>query len=177
MNRQSLEYSTSGTAKFLGFAGLIPFVVPVLLMVEGTVSASGFQSAALFGLYAPYVFITYSAVILAFLCGALWGKMVSGECPDSANAVLIFSNLIALSAWASTLLIHSVPVMSVFAVALLMSGFLAVLFCERECQQMAQGSLPDEDSPAGDYWKMRVQLTLIVAFMHLVVIYLMIGEF
>lgn len=177
MNRQSLEYSTSGTAKFLGYTGLIPFVVPVLLMLEGAVSASGFQSAALFGLYAPYVFITYSAVILAFLCGALWGKMVSGECPDSANAVLIFSNLIALSAWASTLLIHSLPVMSIFAVALLMSGFLAVLFCERECQRMAGSSAPDETSPAGDYWRMRVQLTLLVATMHLVVIFLMIREF
>lgn len=177
MNRQSLEYSTSGTARLLGYAGLIPFAVPLLLMLEGALSARGFQSAALFGLYAPYVFITYSSIILAFLCGALWGKMVSGECPESANGALVFSNLIALSAWSSTLLIHSVPVMSIFAVALLMSGFLAVLFCERECQQIAGRSLHKPDSPTEDYWKMRVQLTLLVAAMHLVVIYLMIGEF
>ena len=42
---------------------------------------------------------------------------------------------------------------------------------------MAGRSLHKPDSPTEDYWKMRVQLTLLVAAMHLVVIYLMIGEF
>ena len=169
MNILSPERSAFGIMKALGFAGLIPFLLPVVLMGQGALFAKGFESASLFGFYVPYVFITYSAIILSFLCGALWGKAVSGDCRQSANAVLIFSNLIALSAWSCTLLIYLAPIMSIFALALLMAGFLAVLFCEREFEQIRgqQGS---------GYWKMRVQLTALVSLLHLVVIILMIQE-
>lgn len=176
MDTQSSEQSSSTTFRLLGFAGLVPFLVPAILMVQGALSAPGFQSAALFGLYAPYVFITYSAIILSFLCGALWGKAVSGDCPQSANALLIFSNLIALSAWSCTLLIYLAPIMSIFAVALLFAGFLAVLFCEREFEQMSSQRDSEKDFRTSSYWKMRVQLTVFVALLHLIVIFLMIGE-
>ena len=177
INTYSSEQSSSGVVKLLGFAGLIPFMLPALLMVQGALSAKGFESAALFGLYAPYVFITYSAIILSFLCGALWGKTVSGDCHQTANAVLIFSNLIALSAWCSTLLIYLAPIMSIFAVTLLLCGFLAVLFCEREFEQLkAQSGTSNKDYRESSYWKMRMQLTALVALLHLIVIYLMIRE-
>jgi hypothetical protein len=177
MNTLSIEQSSSAIVRLLGFAGLIPFLVPVVLMVQGAVSAKGFESASVFGLYAPYVFITYSVIILSFLCGALWGKAVSGDCRQAANAVLIFSNLIALSAWSCTLLIYLAPIMSIFATVLLFSGFLAVLFCEREFEQIANQRGREKDFTASSYWKMRVQLTALVALLHLVVIYLMIREF
>ena len=175
------QQSVSQLVNLLGFAGLIPFVIPVVLMVQGALSAKGFESAALFGLYAPYVFITYSAIILSFLCGALWGKTVSGSCRQTSNAVLIFSNLIALCAWSCTLLIYLAPIMSIFAVTLLLAGFLAVLFCERELMaaQAAQAEQegPDNNLRLSSYWNMRVQLTLMVSALHLVVVYLMILEF
>lgn len=177
MDTQNPEQSSSTIIRLLGFAGTIPFIVPVILMIQGALSAKGFQSAALFGLYAPYVFITYSAIILSFLCGALWGKAVSGDCRQSANAVLIFSNLLALSAWSCTLLIYLAPIMSIFAVAMLFAGFLAVLFCEREFELAANQSDKEKYFTASSYWKMRVQLTALVALLHLVVIYLMIREF
>lgn len=169
------QQSVSQLVNLLGFAGLIPFVIPVVLMVQGALSAKGFESAALFGLYAPYVFITYSAIILSFLCGALWGKTFSGSCRQTSNAVLIFSNLIALCAWSCTLLIYLAPIMSIFAVTLLLAGFLAVLFCEREL--MAAQEEPDNNLRLSSYWNMRVQLTLMVSALHLVVVYLMILEF
>lgn len=177
MDTQNPEQPSSTIVRMLGFAGTIPFVVPVILMVQGALSAKGFQSAALFGLYAPYVFITYSAIILSFLCGALWGKAVSGDCRQAANAILIFSNLLALSAWSCTLLIYLAPIMSIFAVALLFAGFLAVLFCEREFELSATQSDKVKDFRVSSYWKMRVQLTVFVALMHLLVICLMIREF
>lgn len=177
MHTVSTEYSGYGIVKSLGFAGLIPFLLPVLLMIQGALSAKGFESAALFGLYAPYVFITYSAIILSFLCGALWGKAVSGDCRQSANVVLIFSNLIALSAWSCTLLIYIAPIMSIFAVTMLLAGYLAVLFCEREFELIRNQRHPDKDYRDSSYWKMRVQLTALVCVLHLVVIYLMIREF
>ena len=175
MNKRSSQQSTFGIVKGLGFAGLIPFLVPALLMIQGALSTKGFQSAALFGLYAPYVFVTYSAIILSFLCGALWGKNVSGE-NQTANVVLIFSNLIALSAWSCTLLIYIAPIMSIFAVALLLAGFLAVLICEREFERLNFQSGSDKKIAVSGYWKMRVQLTVIVSLLHAVVIYLMIQE-
>lgn len=177
MNTYSPEYSANGIVKTLGFAGLIPFLLPALLMVQGAFSARGVESAALFGLYAPYVFITYSAIILGFLCGALWGKAVSGDCRQSANAVLIFSNLIALSAWSCTLLIYLAPIMSTFAVTMLLAGYLAVLFCEREFELARNQRNSEKDFRDSSYWKMRVQLTALVSLLHLVVIYLMIREF
>ena len=177
MNAQSPERSAYGLAKALGFAGLIPFLIPVILMVEGALSAKGFESASMFGFYAPYVFVAYSAIILSFLCGALWGKVVSGDCRQSANAVLIFSNLIALSAWSCTLLIYLAPIMSIFALALLLAGFLAVLFCEREFEQIRGQQSSEKDFRESGYWKMRVQLTALVCLLHLIVITLMIQEF
>jgi hypothetical protein len=176
ISNQSSEYSTSGVTKLLGFAGLIPFLVPVVLMVQGALSAKGFQSAAIFGLYAPYVFITYSAIILSFLCGALWGRTASGDCRQEANSVLIFSNLIALSAWSCTLLIYLAPIMSTFAVALLLAGYLAVLLLERETRRLALQSEAAEISTSSSYWKMRIQLTVLVAVLHVIVITLMFQE-
>ena len=64
--------SQSTLIKILGYAGLVPFLVPVYLMGQAFVSATGLQSAAVFRLYAPYVFIAYSAVILSFLSGTVW---------------------------------------------------------------------------------------------------------
>jgi len=58
--------SQSTLMKILGYAGLVPFLVPGYLMGQAFFSAPGLQSAAIFGLYAPYVFIAYSAVILSF---------------------------------------------------------------------------------------------------------------
>jgi hypothetical protein len=145
-------------------------------MIQGALSVNGFESASLFGLYAPYVFITYSAIILSFLCGALWGKTVSDDCHSSANAVLIFSNLMALSAWSCTLLIYLAPIMSIFAVTLLLAGFLAVLYCEREFEQI-KSQHNNKDYRGTSYWKMRLQLTALVSLLHLVVMYLMIREF
>jgi hypothetical protein len=176
ISNKSSEHSTSRITKLLGFAGLVPFLVPVVLMVQGALSVKGFQSAAIFGLYAPYVFITYSAIILSFLCGALWGRTASGDCRQEANSVLIFSNLIALSAWSCTLLIYLAPIMSTFAVALLLAGYLAVLLLERETRRLALQSEAAEISTSSSYWKMRIQLTVLVAVLHVIVITLMFQE-
>lgn len=177
MNTLGTEQSSSAIVRLLGIAGTIPFLVPVVLMVQGALSAKGFESASVFGLYAPYVFITYSAIILSFVSGALWGKAVSGDCRQTANVLLIFSNLMALSAWSCTLLIYLAPIMSIFAVALLFAGFLAVLFCEREYEKTANLDSGKENFRLSTYWKMRVQLTVVVALLHLVALYLMIQEF
>ncbi len=177
MEKISSRQHSHGISKVLGFAGLIPFLVPAALMLQAALSAKGFESAAFFGLYAPYVFITYSAIILSFLCGALWGKAVSGDCRQSASTMLIFSNLIALGAWSCTLFIYLAPIMSILALAMLLAGFLALLFCEREFELMVFQRNGENDFRNSSYWKMRLQLTVLVCLLHILVICLMIREF
>lgn len=151
--------------KTLSYAGLVPFMVPVHLMGQAFLSASGLQSAALFGLYAPYVFIAYSAVILSFLSGTLWAYARPLEGGLSSGAIL-FSNLVALSAWLSLLLIYIAPIMTLFALCLLMAGYLGLLLIERLL------GVPQN----ADYWRMRIQLTAVVALAHMLVILMMVAE-
>ncbi|MDG1447545.1 MAG: DUF3429 domain-containing protein [Porticoccaceae bacterium] len=157
--------SHSGLIKTLGYAGTVPFLLPVYLMGQAFLSSKGLQSAALFGLYAPYVFIAYSAVILSFLSGTVWAYARSVDAVVSYGAIL-FSNLVALSAWLSMLLIYIAPIMTLFALCLLMAGYLGLLLIER---------LLEVPENAG-YWHMRIQLTAVVALAHLAVILMMVAE-
>ena len=157
--------SHSGLIKTLGYAGTVPFLLPVYLMGQAFLSSKGLQSAALFGLYAPYVFIAYSAVILSFLSGTVWAYARSVDAVVSYCAIL-FSNLVALSAWLSMLLIYIAPIMTLFALCLLMAGYLGLLLIER---------LLEVPENAG-YWHMRIQLTAVVALAHLAVILMMVAE-
>lgn len=157
--------SHSSLIKILGYAGTVPFLLPVYLMGQAFLSSKGLQSAALFGLYAPYVFIAYSAVILSFLSGTVWAYARSVDAVVSYGTIL-FSNLVALSAWLSMLLIYIAPIMTLFALCLLMAGYLGLLLIER---------LLEVPENAG-YWHMRIQLTAVVALAHLAVILMMVAE-
>ena len=157
--------SHSGLIKTLGYAGTVPFLLPVYMMGQAFLSSKGLQSAALFGLYAPYVFIAYSAVILSFLSGTVWAYARSVDAVVSYGAIL-FSNLVALSAWLSMLLIYIAPIMTLFALCLLMAGYLGLLLIER---------LLEVPENAG-YWHMRIQLTAVIALAHLAVILMMVAE-
>ncbi|MDG1199164.1 MAG: DUF3429 domain-containing protein [Porticoccaceae bacterium] len=157
--------SHSGLIKTLGYAGTVPFLLPVYLMGQAFLSSKGLQSAALFGLYAPYVFIAYSAVILSFLSGTVWAYARSVDAVVSYGAIL-FSNLVALSAWLSMLLIYIAPIMTLFALCLLMAGYLGLLLIERLLE------VPENVG----YWHMRIQLTAVVALAHLAVILMMVAE-
>lgn len=157
--------SHSALIKTLGYAGLVPFLLPVYLMVQAFFSSVGLQSAAVFGLYAPYVFIAYSAVILSFLSGTVWAYARPVEGGLSKGAI-VFSNLVALSAWLSLLLIYIAPIMTLFALCLLMAGYLGLLLVERLLE------VPQNAS----YWRMRIQLTTVVSLAHLGVILMMVAE-
>jgi hypothetical protein len=151
--------------RILGYAGLIPFVVPVWLMIDGFWFGPGLQSAALFGLYAPYIFIAYSAVILSFMSGTLWANVQMTGNLSLVKPSVLMSNLLALSAWFALLLIYIAPIMTIFAVTLLMLGFISLLWAERIV-----------DSGTEVYWRMRLSLTTIVTALHLVVAILMLME-
>ncbi len=161
----------------LGDLGCVPFVLLTAVMVGAWVNGQGLHSASLFGLYAPYVFIAYSAVILSFLSGALWERSRLSDQARPPAAAILFSNLVALNAWASLLLIYLAPFMTLFAVALLMAGFLSLLWVERmafagtsQITQITQNSQITQSS----YWSMRLRITALVVIMHAVVLALMV---
>ena len=147
----------------LGYLGLIPFLLPLMVMINGFMFGNGLQSASVFGFYGPYVFISYSAVILSFLTGTLWSRARTAEASFLARAAVIASNLIALTAWASLLLIYVAPLLTMFAVCLLVAGYLSMLCIERFLQAQADKK----------YWTMRIQLTAIVCAAHLTLIAMM----
>ncbi|MDA0795575.1 MAG: DUF3429 domain-containing protein [Proteobacteria bacterium] len=151
--------------RILGYAGIIPFAIPVWLMIDGFWFGPGLQSAALFGLYAPYIFIAYSAVILSFMSGTLWANVQMTGNLSLVKPAVLMSNFLALSAWFALLLIYIAPIMTIFAVTLLMLGFISLLWAERIV-----------DSGTEVYWRMRLSLTTIVTALHLVVAILMLME-
>ena len=156
----------------LGDLGSLPFILLAGLMADAHFNGPGLQGAAVLGLYAPYVFIGYSAVILSFLSGALWERERQrsklAEPNRLATVTILFSNFIALSAWACLLLIYVAPIMTVFALCLLMAGFLSLLWVER---LTAEASLTDNS-----YWSMRIRITILVVLLHALVAALMLGE-
>tara|TARA_B110000902_G_scaffold125461_1_gene146424 strand:+ start:5031 stop:5552 length:522 start_codon:yes stop_codon:yes gene_type:complete len=152
----------------LGDLGSLPFILLAGLMANAYFNGLGLQSASLLGLYAPYFFIAYSAVILSFLSGALWERSRLAEPNRLASVTIIFSNFIALSAWACLLLIYVAPIMTVFAVCLLLAGFLSLLWVER-----LTGAV---DVFGSSYWSMRLRITIIVVLLHGLVAALMLAE-
>jgi hypothetical protein len=138
-------------------------------MIIAVNDGAGIHAASLLGLYAPYVFITYSAIILSFLGGVLWAKgRFNQQQKKLSKAAIIFSNLMALSAWASLILINFSSMLTMFAVTLLLGGYGSLLLAERSL---------DIDSYDKTYWRMRLVLTMIVIAAHSLVLAFLIREF
>jgi hypothetical protein len=156
----------------LGDLGSLPFILLAGLMANAHFKGPGLQSASVLGLYAPYVFIAYSAVILSFLSGVLWERERERSRLTEPNRLtsvtILFSNFIALSAWACLLLIYVAPIMTVFAVCLLLAGFLSLLWVERLTGAAELFS--------SSYWSMRLRITILVVFLHALVAALMLVE-
>ena len=150
----------------LGYAGLIPFCIPVCLMLNNLWFGSAIRRGIPWVVHAPDMFISYSAVILSFMCGTLWaGWQTIGNNRLAKGAVLV-SNLLALSAWGALLLMFIASVPKVFCVILLMLGFISLLTAERMLGIAVM-----------IYWRMRLSLTAIVLILHLLMITLVIMEF
>ena len=150
----------------LGYAGLIPFGIPVCLMLNDLWFGSAIRRGIPWVVHAPDMFISYSAVILSFMCGTLWaGWQTIGNNRLAKGAVLV-SNLLALSAWGALLLMFIASVPKVFCVIILMLGFISLLTAERMLGTSVM-----------IYWRMRLFLTAIVVILHLLMITLVIMEF
>lgn len=153
--------------QWLGYLGLIPFIVPAIGMLQAKLTGPGLQAASIGGFYAPYVFVAYSAVILSFLSGVLWGKARQSMTSDKTNMLLITSNIISVLAWVSLLMIYISPLMMLFAVTILLCGYATMLLAEFSI---------DADYESVTYWRLRLLLTVSVIAAHSLILVLLIGD-
>ena len=149
----------------LGYAGLSPFVLLSVMMLHAAFVGPGLQSSSVFGLYTPYLFISYSAIILSFLSGTLWSR--NGYAAESTKneLLLVGSNLLALIAWLALILVYFSSVMTLLAVSLLIAGFASVLLLERSIMTTNKS-----------YWRLRLYLTSAVIATQLLVLFLLIED-
>lgn len=127
----------------LGYAGLLPFALAFILTLFGeeqTVTR------------ATEVFVSYGAIILVFLSGALWQKIRTA---NYSQPLLMITNLLTLLGWACLALSP--------ALALLM---LAISFT---CVYLIEEWADREEVPG--YRRLRKRLTAIVVALHLVMLF------
>lgn len=137
----------------LGYAGLIPFL---------TAAWAALGDRTLFQLSPGLIFLTYSAIILSFLGGTLWGK--ARELLDGvlSAGLLLLSNVLALAAWLMLLLGEAF-----IAVGLLIAllGYTILFAVEWFSATQVLGGVGES------YLPFRLTLTAIVCLAHVIVIY------
>ncbi len=124
----------------LGFIPFVVFFLAVIFTEQPTEMAT--------------VFTSYSAIILSFLSGSLWGSKLRENIHTDSLVVLLISNLLSVFAWTS-LLINSL----IAALTLLAMSFTTIYFSEKL-------SLPHLKR----YLAMRRLATICVVILHLSVI-------
>ncbi|MBJ7537228.1 DUF3429 domain-containing protein [Marinomonas transparens] len=134
----------------LGVLGMIPFVFSAYL----SLTAKTFLDVS-----GTHLFTTYSALILSYLSGMLWGQVIHKEKSTSGSYLLICSNVLSYGAWAS--LIINVPELSI---ALLLLGFISVFWVDARWIKFKGNSHTR-------YTNMRFLLTIFVCVLHLLVLF------
>ena len=132
----------------LGYSGLLPFAA-------GT--AASFLNLSFLGIDGFRWFSSYSAIILVFLSGSLWGLMLGKATSRLSVLILAFSNGVALLAWATLGLAETSLAGSLL---LLLAGYGAVLILQISYRDLLYSGVKTR------YWKMRLSLTTVVIILH-----------
>ena len=145
-----MRNSSRSLIQTLGVLGLVPFIASTLTFHFDFYGH---------GFFAQSVFVAYSAVILSFLSGAIWGQVLEQPFQSKGKALLVGSNIVAILAWCG-LLIHQ-PHMSLL---LLLCGYISIFWLEVRWLKQIR---PDQSF----YPSLRFLLTLLVCAMHLLMLY------
>jgi hypothetical protein len=131
----------------LGYAGLLPFILSTLMAWVGW---------ELPWFSASFAFISYSAIILSFISGSLWGRTLVLSTSGTIGRLLILSNLYSILAWVALLLNEGI-----ISLAILSVGYLSLLAIEQKSKQLCFNDA---------YISMRHRLTLVAVSMHLLML-------
>ncbi|QYK00816.1 DUF3429 domain-containing protein [Shewanella psychrotolerans] len=138
----------SKTYSMLGYAGLLPFIISTCLILMGQ---------TLFSIDPFTLFITYSAIILSFLAGTLWGRESSKVHYLNDDKLLIISNVVSVLAWVTIVINHLYA-----SLIILMLGYVVVYRLDK--QQWRDKTLSDE------YIQLRTYLTGVALVCHVIVL-------
>jgi len=140
----------------LGIAGLLPFMASLLVaFLDAIVGDIGLA------VQPKLIFVFYSAVILSFLCGAFWGRILNKDYSPKVAILLVVTNLLALAAWISLLLFNTYQELSLVLLSL---AYLSVFIFESiEAKLLYKNIYPA-------YLKLRFWLTFSVVAMHLMML-------
>ena len=130
----------------LAFFGLLPFLGATFLTMADVLPLM---------MDPKKIFVGYSVVILAFLSGSLWGKVLDQADSIPSKVILVTSNLIALLGWASIGLSNYSLV-----IATLGLGYILILSLEYRFASLLFGDV------SHSYFKLRFKLTSIVLLTH-----------
>jgi len=134
------------TAKLLGYAGLIPFVIIPILVIIGLLDA-----------YLGYLhFVQYSAIILSFLGGIHWLDALQNK---RKNHQLFVSMLPSIVAWLSLMFLNGSTLLGMLSLA-----HISVLVYDKYVLVLEKDILID-------YTQLRVFLTTVVVISHLIMAY------
>lgn len=134
-------------AKGLTLLGAIPFVAAVLAQIAGMAHY-----------HTAYLSLTYGAVIISFLSGIHWGLYITHAKAKRIN-LLVSSNILALLAWLSLLLL--VPVTQYL---IQITCFISLLLIDR--QLAADGAIE------AWFYQLRLQISSLVIICLLVLVWL-----
>lgn len=86
-------------SKFLTWLGVVPFLAPLLIKLF---------NPNLLGVTPDFLFLLYSTIIISFMAGALWGRSKHQK-NSPHNSTLIITNLWALCAYFTLILVNINP--------------------------------------------------------------------
>ncbi|QDC43242.1 DUF3429 domain-containing protein [Methylophilus medardicus] len=134
-------------AKALTLLGAIPFVAAVLAQIAGMAHY-----------HTAYLSLTYGAIIISFLSGIHWGLYITHAKAKRIN-LLVSSNILALLAWLSLLLL--VPVTQYL---IQITCFISLLLIDR--QLAADGAIE------AWFYQLRLQISSLVIICLLLLVWL-----
>ena len=153
------------TTIILGCFGLIPFLASSALILSDFIRFGHVANSNVFGIYTPLIFVSYSAIILSFLCGTLWGSRDQMRLLKQETTLLLFTNLIAVIAWFLILAVQISNTLLVMGVFLLGVSFVVLFFVEITFTLMNH-----------KYKVLRFLLTAAVFLSHMIVLFCLVGS-
>lgn len=155
-------------SRYLAWLGVIPFIIGLILTLLDSAQLQFFFG----GLNGEIIFVVYSAIILSFMSGALWGLLhrqpqsnltaetITNSLPNQTKLILLVTNVWAVLAWIAVVIFLVLPSSLSFLLFLLALGYAHILWVEK------QANLSNER-----YLNFRQQVTACVITLHLILLF------
>ena len=140
-------------SRCLAWFGILPFLIAILMVALGS---------TLFSVSGELLFVTYSAIILTFMAGTLWGQCShSDESATDHRIPIVVSNIWAIIAWLCVILTQVNEAFLSVVILLLALGYFHILTQEKKVNLLVASE---------SYLTLRTQVTCKVIILHLLLL-------